>query len=165
MAAFDNHEIIRRKPRSILLADPADNNLWTELLLGTRGALIVTGDGPDLILRSWRDSASLEGLIWWVAGSGLRYLSTKIVAGPGLVYCPDKAREDLLAESLEVDCYTAEQRAEFAELAETDLWSQDALYTSIHEIVEDWEGSPGLKPSQCLEWTWGACRRASELLQ
>lgn len=164
---FEKHQIARRSPDRIYFAEPGTSNLETEFILGARGTLIVHGDGPDFILRTYRDANGLEDLIRWAAGSPMDYLASKVVAGTARVYSSEQAQKDIRQMIQE---WQADGEEEYANKLEA--WSEDAdfefeavMRLSLSEtFVDSWEWSVGIVPSEDFRWLKQACIRCAALL-
>lgn len=164
---YQNHQIIRRSPDRIYFADPKDCNLWAEIVAGARGTLIFHGDGPDLILRSYRDSYTLEDLVRWVASNNVGYLATKVVAGEARVYSAEQARKDIEARIQELREDEEEARAKALEswLDDTDFEFEVPMRLSLQASFDDaWEWNIGTVISEELIFLRNACIRCAELL-
>ena len=69
---------------------------WTQIMIGHRGSIIVTGDGPDLIVRQWCDSeAHALSALQWLAGSSPNYMAEKVKAGERYSVDVDAANREI----------------------------------------------------------------------
>ena len=171
-ATYATHVIVDRGPDRwrIRKADGC-SNFWTEIIIGAAGTVIVHGDGPDLILRSWKNSESGRNLLRWVASSNLDYLAGSVACGKDRVYDAELARQ-----------YARELADQYIE----DYGSTDATAKKLLDLVENpstpWDDGVeirvrlwdidaeleleglGLRPSWDLISAQAACARLTELL-
>ncbi len=120
---FAQH-VIRRRESGLWEIGRADgcSNFETLILCPGMARLVLTGDGPDMILRS--SYASPREAISWMAGSGLRYLQSKALCGNVEAWNREVARHDL-------DLFAAEEADDTGKPEEA--WVQEARDLLDHE--------------------------------
>ena len=156
-------ELVMSEDRA-LLSRPESGIFKTEFILGWAGTLIIHGDCPDIILRSYSDQSGLEYLIRWAAQGGYDYIGSKAVAGQTKEFSWEEAQHQLSTDLLDrirdhnefyddekhVECIGAlvenelersDPRHALAELSEFieqlgDEYSQDALFRELDGVVD-----------------------------
>lgn len=165
---YRSHEILEQDPgKSILLQRPGCSNYWAEILFGRAGSLIITGDGPDIVLRRW-SNYSHETMISWCATSGLDYLASKVMTRNGRIWSFDYAvgelegyARDYEGESLGKSALKMLERIEKGYVGE----EESEFHEEWHDVCRNWyEGRLGARPSMELIRAREICRRARTLL-
>lgn len=130
---YAQHEIRSESGNSWTLYHRSLNGVWrgtywTQIIVGHSGSVIITGDGPDLIVRNWGVSETPEqalAVLERFAGSGPDYIAKKVVIGERYEIDVDKARE-------EISEYVAEYNASRDEAIPSRLIDLDDL-TTVHD--------------------------------
>ena len=167
---YSTHVIVDHGPgRWLMKRADGCGNFWTEVIVGEAGTVIVHGDGPNMVFRSWGRRTYAHRLIGWVGNSNLGYIAEKIVCGEWSVYDEDQARQDV-CDSLENYAEGSEIRRELVDLLTKDFyhsstWANDAaLHGRLFEIDCNGEWNVGHRPAWNLIAACAACSRLAELL-
>lgn len=133
---YANHVITSRNETSWVIKGADKMSFWAEIMVGVRGALVMTGDGPDMILRSWYDHKKPRGLVHWVGHSSSGYIGEKVHAGKRFAFDGKQAVLDVLEffESA-FENYEERRHGDIAELRDRVLkdWEREM------ERIERWK--------------------------
>lgn len=127
---FSRHEIYMTGPCRIYIRRPDEGDMWTEIVLGAMGTLIVHGDGPDIAFRSWNRSTSFYHFMHWAGHSQPEYVRSKVCMGKATVFCEETARSSFVEAITE----------RFRDLAR-DIFGEDAEGADLRELLQTVSGS------------------------
>lgn len=169
--AYEAHHLVEASANSWLIARPKSCWYLTRIIC-TEGAVILTGDGPNLILRGGPSDAHAR--LRWLAKASPAYIASKAVAGPqaplrlGYTWTVEDAIEDMRAQRANVDiddeallkAWTAALAAVDEDSSCHDIWSAIALHLGYDEL----EAHYGERVDPAVFYAQAAVRRLLALL-
>lgn len=141
---------------------------WTRVIAAE--ALIITGDGPDLIFRGGPVGGTAK--VRWAADSEVDYLAKKLIAGPhsdiglGVDWCPEVARADMEAHIAELARWGESDAAitQFRTVLAGDFDSHfDWLRLMGEHVTDPGEYRFGRRVASCVFEARAVCRRLVQL--
>ena len=170
---YATHQIEKPGEGRVFLKRPDEGAFWTELIHGGAGTLIIHGDGPDIVFRSWRWKETMENLIYWVGHSDVGYMSSKVVMGKVHRFELSEAKRELREYGEELDEEQVDLKAAIVEFLEED-WrhhdGDDPFHAQVHEALSEHDSTIyeifplGRLVDSNFLLAQAACRRAHALL-
>ncbi len=162
---FNKSTVLKLSERAMLLTRPQSSVFRTEFLCGQMGTLVVHGDGPDLLMRTYRAKSTLESKIRFLAENGYDYIASKVVIGETHTFNLDVFHHDIAED---INYYIENDDAEHAALLHNILDRTECKWTLQQAMWDEYPDcewpSYGEVPSTNLVMAKMAARRALELL-